>query len=187
MKYFKNLLMIILFAQCLLLFCTCDEKVSKEQEIQMELNLIDFIKCPFNEEFKNNTNLEKYVLKKFGKPDSVYKWRGGTSDFSEVIAEHIHLTYKKNYIFWINRGVNKKFEVFTKIYIKDFTGLKYGINKDTAIKDIERLFGLHYSGNRQEDDIRYSYTYSDDSQYVYHFGIGFWKGELYYISIDINI
>ena len=185
MNYVKNLLKILLLAQCLLLFCTCDEKITKEQKIQMKSNLIDFIKCPFNEEFKNNTNLEKYVLKKFGKPDSASKSRGAINDFSEVIADHIHLTYK-GYIFWINRGVNKRFEVFTQIYIKNFTGLKYGISKETTVKDIERLFGLYYSGDRKEDNIRYDYTYKN-GPYLYHFGIGFRNGELSYISIDVNI
>jgi len=162
MKYLKNLLIILL---CLLLFCSCDEKITKEQKIQMKSNLIDFVKCPFNEEFKKNTNLEKYVLKKFGKPDSASKSRGAINDFSKIIAEHIHITYK-DYIFWLNRGVNKRFEVFTKIFIKNFTGLKYGINKDTTIKDIEKLFGLRYGGDRQEDNIHLHSVYNDGSPYI---------------------
>ena len=186
MKYVKYLVKILLLAQCLLLFCTCDEKVTEEQKIQMKSNLIDFIKCPFNEEFDDKTDLEKYVLKKFGKPDRVSRSRGAINDFSEVIADHIYLIYGEIYEFWINRGINKRFEVFKIIFMSNFIDLKYGINKDTTIKDIEKLFGLHYSGNQQEDDIRYDYTYKD-GPYLYHLGIGFWKGKLNYISIHINI
>ena len=194
MKYLKNLLMILLFAQCLLLFCTCDEKVTKEQEIQMESNLIDFIKCPFNEEFKNNTNLEKYVLKKFGKPDSVWKRRGPIYDNSGIVADIFKLKYEKSCTFWIYRGINKKFEVFAEIFIYNYADLKYGINEETTIRDIENLFGKPKKVNKvpKEKGRPYSYTgynyfYPNDDKYLYNLYFRFKEGGLDCISVEVDI
>ena len=140
MNYVKNLIKILLFAQCFLLFCACNKKEVITTE-QHKLNLADFVKCPFNEEFGENTNLEKYVLKKFGTPDSTRKWRSQIADHDERVADKIELMYENCEIL-IYRWVSKKrFEIFKGIFMLDYTDLKHGINKETTTKDIERIFG----------------------------------------------
>ena len=183
MKYVKNLVKILFLAQCLLLFCTCDKKevVTTEQNI---LNLADFVKCPFNEEFDSNTNLEKYVLKKFGKPKYIRKWRAPLYDYSKVVADQIYIQYV-GYSFDIYRGVFKKFEVFKNIYIRrDYTDFKYRINNETTIQDVERLFGKPES---VDDRDSYFYIYSPEGPYQYHLRIAFIDGKIYSISIDIKM
>ncbi|MCL1864648.1 MAG: hypothetical protein FWF73_02425 [Spirochaetes bacterium] len=191
MKYTKNIVKILLLAQCFLLFCTCDKEVVTTE--QHELNLIAFVTCPFNEKFDSNTNLEKYVLKKFGKPYSVSKWRDKLGLHREppkapIEVDQIVLRYEKKYEFEITRGINKKIEFFKMIFLLDFTDLKYGINKDTTIKDIEKLFGNLGGVTEIEDvyEINYYYTYSDDSPYGYTLKIVFRKGKLDYIDIRMK-
>ena len=158
MNHTKNIVKILLLVQCLLLFCACDKKeeiVTTEQNI---LNLADFVKCPFKDEFDDKTSLEKYVLKKFGKPKSIEKLRTWLYDHSEVIVDRIHIEYK-GYSFEICRGVSKRFEVFERIYnIPDDIDLKYGIKKqETTIKDIEKLFGKPEKVDIDQDSTSYIY------------------------------
>ena len=181
MNYIKHLIKILLLAQCFLLFCEYDKKVvTTEQNIS---NLADFVKCPFNEEFDKNTDLEKYVLKKFGKPDIIEKWRDWLGDHSERFGDKIRLVYDGKYLFYIHRWVfkSKKFEIFKGISIYNYADLKHGINKETTKKDIENLFGP-----LKGIDTGY-YCYNPDGPYIYHFNIGFEKGKVYSISIRINI
>jgi hypothetical protein len=192
MNYVKNLVKIILLAQCLFLFCACDKKEIVTTE-QNRLNLADFVKCPFNEVFDNKTNLEKYVLKKFGKPEKVWKWRDVVNDSSDVLVDVIDIEYE-NYLFVIKKGVKKNFEVFTQIFILNFLDLKYGINKETTMRDIENLFGQPYEAKiikrkekDEEDGAAYYYIYGENNRYVYHFSIGFIKGKLNSMGIDVNI
>ena len=145
MRYVKNLIKILLLVQCLLLFCVCDKKEVEKEIVTTEqniLNLADFVKFPFKDEFNNKTNLEKYVLKKFGKPKYTRKLRTCLYDHSEINVERISIVYDES-SFEICRGVSKRFEVFESIYnIPDNIDLKYGIKKkETTIKDIESLFG----------------------------------------------
>ena len=206
MKYVKNLIMIILFAQCLLLFYACDKKEATTVETIAEpteqniMNLADFVKCPFNEGFNGKTNLEKYVLKKFGKPDKVVKGRDalGDADSADIVVDRIWLEYTEEdpgdkYSFTICRGVSKRFEVLERIYICKYTDLKYGINEETTIRDIENLFGrprkvqnIQREENDTASDIHYRYAYSD-GPYVYHLSFGFRKEKLNSIGININI
>ena len=197
MNYIKNLMKILLFAQCLL-FYACDKKETEIIEIKITeqniLNLADFVKCPFNEEFKKNTNLEKYVIKKFGKPDEFGKGRDtlGNAVVADIIIDEIWLKYSEKmpgdiYSFRIYRGVSKRFEVFAGIYINKFTDLKYGFNEETTIKDIDNLFGKpkEHGIKRKGNDIKqYYYCYSNDGPYVYHLYIRFTDEKL--DSIDIN-
>jgi len=202
MSFVRRLVKILPLMQCLLLLLPasmCKEKVEKEiiltpeQEKQNGLNLADFVKCPFSEEFDSNTNLEKYVTKKFGKPDSTRKVREMLYDYSKVVADKTYLTYEERYEILIYRGVFRKFEVFKTVFILDFTDIKHGMNKETTIKDIERLFGPRevQSGRGKENnsysDTIYSYTYSDDGPYTYNLDIGIRKKKLRYISIDVKI
>lgn len=198
MKYVKNLVTILLLAQCLLLFCVCDKKeiVTTEQNI---LNLANFVKCPFNEEFDDKINLEKYVLKKFGKPNRVSKVRGTTGEHSGVVVDKIGIEYE-NYSFSIYRGIEKRFEVFKEISMLNYTDLKYGINEETTMRDIENLFGKPELRGRDEEvqsiqqkgSAAYSYTgfynyyYEDNdkSPYRYRLDIGFTKGKLGSISVN---
>ena len=186
MKYVKNLVKILVIVQCLL-FCTCNKKEETteiETTEQNELNLADFVKCPFKDEFDDKTNLEKYVLKKFGKPKYMRKWRAVIYDNSEVIADQIQIAYK-DYSFEIHRGVYKRFEVFKYILIlEDFQHIKYGINKETITKDIKRLFGRP---ERIKDRDSYFYSYSPDGQYSYHLNITFIDDKIYSISIEIKM
>ena len=185
----KNLVKILLIAQCLLLFCACDDReivtVTAEQQV---LNLADFVKCPFNEGFDENTDLEKNVLKKFGKPDSVRKWRKKLAAHSEMIVDNSYLSYE-NYEFEIRRGVNKKFEYFELMLILNFTDLKYGINKETTIKDIERLFGNSEDFTDVEDSYisNYSYEDNDDSPYFYRLRLAFRKKKLDSLRVVIKL
>ena len=198
MNYVKNLLKILLLAQCFLLSCVYDKKeevvVTTEQN---RLNLADFVKCPFNEAFDDKTNLEKYVLKKFGKPDSFQKARGTYDQDNKVLTDWIEIVYEK-YTFEIYKGVinNKRFEIFRKIYIDDYTDLKNGINNETTIKDIERIFGrpreakyLQREESDEGNDTIYHYNYNDydnNSPYYYHLDIGFRREKLNSIGININ-
>ena len=214
MNYVKNLIKILVIAQCLF-FCACNKKeTAKVEAIEVEatvvetteqniLNLADFVKCPFNEEFNNKTNLEKYVLKKFGKPDKLGKGRTslGDADTANIIIDEIWLRYYEKYpddgkySFVIHRGISKRFEVFARIHIWNFTDLKYGINEKTTIRDIENLFGEPESVKRgpREDGrpysfIDYEYWYSnDDNLYFYRFDLGFRDGKLYSIYIETRI
>jgi len=205
MNYVKNLIKILVIVQCFL-FYACDKKevttvkTIAEPTEQNILNLADFVKCPFKDEFNDNTNLEKYVSKKFGKPDKVVKVRdvlgAGSTD---IVVDRIWLEYTEEdpgdrYSFTICRGVSKKFEVFEKISIYVYTDLKYGINKETTMKDIGILFGLPKSIQniqREENDTAsdtiYYYLYSTAGPYVYHFTIGFRKAKLNNINIKNNI
>ena len=205
MNYVKNLIKVLLLAQCLL-FCVCDKKEIKTTE-QNILNLADFVKCPFNEEFKNNTNLEKYVLKKFGKPDVFGKGRTSLGDAANayIIIDEIWLEYLKKdpddkySSFIVYRGVSKRFEVFSKIYIQNFIDLKYGINEETTMRDIENLFGRPILKGRPEEvqkrrqkGSRYGYTGSyyylyNEDPYVYHLDFEFEKGKLDSIHIKVHV
>ena len=190
MKYVKNLVKILVIVQCFLLsllFCVCDNKEIATIE-QKRLNLADFVKCPFNEGFDENTDLEKYVLKKFGKPepDNLRRKRGKVGEHSEVIADYSWLMYE-NYEFEIMRGVNRKFKCFEKMLILDFKDLKHGINKDTTIKDIERLFGKSEDFTDVEDSYIINYDYEDDSTYFYRIRIAFRDKKLKSIRIAVNI
>ena len=185
MDYVKNLVKILLFAQCFLLFCTCDKKevVTTEQNI---LNLADFVKFPFKDEF-DNTNLEKYVLKKIGKPKWIEKFRTTLYDHSEVVIDRIHIEYD-GYSFRICRGVSKRFEVFETIYATpDNIDLKYGIKKkETTIKDIEGLFGKPEKVTNIKNYTSYEYIYSTE-QYKYLFDIRFIDGKWEFFSLDTKI
>ena len=195
MNYIKHLIKTLLFVQCFLLFCVCDKKEIVTTE-QNKLNLADFIKWPFNEELDDNTDLEKYVLKKFGKPDSIRKWRDWLGDHSEVVADKIELLHK-DYAILIYKWVfkRKRFEVFKSIAMTNYTDLKYGINNETTIKDIERLFGKpdeiqniqREKSDARSDVLYYYYVHEDSVAYVYSLGIGFRKGRYRYISVTINI
>ena len=199
MKYVKNLVKILLLAQCLLLFCTCNKKEETteiETTEQNELNLADFVKCPFNEEFKSNTNIEKYVLKKFGKPDEVIKVRGPLDDTTgaDIIIDHIELRYSEKYSFVIYRGISRKFEIFSRIYMYKFIDLKYGISEKTSIRNIENLYGNPESVKKRPrtkdrpysfTDYRYSYSSDDSHEYFLYFG--FLEGRLHSIEIITNI
>ena len=202
MNYVKNLVKILLFAQCFL-FSTCEKKESTiEEQIEaaitemkatevepteeQKLNLADFVKFPFKEKFDNKTNLEKYVLKKFGKPDSLRRKRDTLGEHSEVIADYSYLEYK-NYDFEIIRGVNKRFKCFNKIFLLDFIDLKYGINKDTTIKEIEGLFGKSKDFTDVEDSYIINYDYEDNSTYFYRIRITFGNKKLDSITIRVNI
>ena len=197
MSHVKNLVKILLLVQCLLLCCVCGNKETaiEDPTEQQRSNLADFVKCPFKEEFKNNTNLEKYVLKKFGKPDSVEKWKDVIHDYSDVVVDRIDLNYKGNYLFSIYRGIKKKFEVFKKIFILNFSDLKYGINKEATVKDIERLFGqpneiqnIQREENKKgRPDMVYHYSFNCGDSYVYHLSIGFRKKKLDSVGINVNI
>jgi len=188
MSNVKKLVKILVFVQCFLLFCTYNKGVVTTA--QNELNLVDFIQCPFNEKFDSNTNLEKYVLKKFGKPDYTWKRRRPKEEHSEVIIDHNMIEYK-NYKFDIYRGVNKRFEVFDSMLILEFTDLKYGINNKTSIKDIEKLFGKPGSIDKWENNnisfIDYVYVYGDDGPYSYRLDIRFQNGKLSDITIYVGI
>ena len=218
MNYIKNLIKILVIAQCFL-FYACDKKevaIEGTSEVvtevitteQKELNLVDFVRFPFNEEFKINTNLEKYVLKKLGKPDEVTKGRDSLNDTdgADMVVYRIWLEYSERrsgdkFSFTICRGVSKKFEVFEKIYIERFIDLKYGINEKTTMRDIENLFGSPALEGRPEEvqnlqrkgsDVYsytgyYSYLYSPDGPYVYHLNFGFSEGKLDSIKIKVNI
>ena len=211
MNHVKNLVKILLLAQCLLLSCVCDKKeaITSITTEQNKLNLVAFGKCPFNEEFKKNTNLEKYVLKKFGKPDRVIKDRGplGHGDAENIITDIIILQYfvenpSDKYEFEIYKGVSKKFEFFKYISIHNLIDLKYGINETTTMRDIENLFGKPILDGRDEEvenlkrkgSDAYSYTGSykyshrnDGHLYYYLFQFGFNKGKLKYIYIETRI
>ena len=195
-NYIKRLVKVLLLAQCFLLFCVHDKKEVVTTE-QNKLNLADFVKRPFNEEFDDNTDLEKYVLKKFGKPDSIRKWRDILYDHSEVVADKIQLSYKK-YSFVIYRGVfkKKKFEVFQRISVPDYIDLKHGINKETTIKDIERLFGkpekienIQRTEGYLGCDIYYCYYVYINKQYIHRYDleIGFKNGKLDYLSVFVKM
>jgi hypothetical protein len=163
MNHIKNIVKILLLAQCLFLFCVCDKKEVEKEIVTTEqniLNLADFVKSPFKDEFNNKTNLEKYVLKKFGKPKYTRKWRAALSDHSEVSVERTSIVYKKS-SFEICRGLSKRFEVFESIYnIPDNIDLKYGIKKkETTIKDIEGLFGKPEKVDIDQDSTSYIYIY----------------------------
>ena len=220
MNYVKNLIKILLFVQCLL-FCVCDKKeatIVEKTEVeateivtteQNELNLVDFGKWPFNDKLKNTTNLEKYVLKKFGKPDRVIKDRGplGHGDAENIITDIIILQYfvenpSDKYEFEIYRGVSKRFEFFKYISMYNLIDLKYGINETTTMRDIENLFGKPSLDGRDEEvenlqrkgSDAYSYTGSyryghnnDGHLYYYLFDFGFRKGKLVYIYITTVI
>jgi len=180
MNYVKNVVKILLLIQCLLL-CTCDKEVVTTE--QHRLNLADFVTCPFNEKFDNKTNLEKYVLKKFGEPDSVRKGRKNLGEHRKewaIVTDWIEVAYQRKYTFRIYRGVNKRLEFFDMIFFLEFTDLKYEINNETTIKDIKRLFGKPRDVTDIEDvyDINYYYSYSHDSPYLYHLEIIFRKGKL---------
>ena len=182
MKYVKNIIKLLLLAQCFLLFCTCDKEVITTE--QNELNLINFVTWPFNDmKFESSTNLEKYVLKKFGKPDSVSKGRRKIGEHTlpvPIVVDRIELAYENKYEFDITRGINRKIEFFDLIFILDFTDLKYGINNETTIKDIERIFGKPGYVTEVKDvyEIDYYYSYSDDSPYGYRLEIVFKKKKL---------
>jgi hypothetical protein len=190
MNYVKNLAKILLFVQCFL-FCACGNKGSISLEIPTEeqkLRLADFKKCPFNEEFTNKTDLEKYVLKKFGKPDTFYKWSGKFGEHSEVTAYFIQLHYKNKYEFEINKVINRKFQFFDTIFLLDFPDLKYGINKDTTIKDIESLFGKSREFTDVEDSYIIYYSYEDnDGPYYYSLKIAFSNKKLSSISVETRL
>ena len=208
MNYVKNLIKILLFVQCLL-FCACSNKGGIPLEITTEdqkLRLSDFVKCPFNEEFKNNTNLEKYVLKKFGRPDEILKGRGslGYGSNTGIIKNQITLRYYEKYSFIIYRGVSMKFELFSEIYIYTFEDLKYGINEKTTMRGIENLFGKpildgqpeEVKNFRRKGSDAYRYTGSflyydhskdDDFSYRYCLVFRFWEGELKTINVITNI
>ena len=188
MNYIKNLIKVLLFAQCLFLFCVCDKKeiVTTEQNI---LNLADFVKCPFKEEFDDKTDLEKYVLKKFGKPYTTNKLRRALYDHCEVVVDKIKIEYEES-LFRIHRGVSKRFEVFERIYgIPDDADLKYGIKrKETTIKDIERLFGKPEVVTIIKDFTSYKYTYNTNQyKYKYDLDIRFINGKYIFLSIDTRI
>jgi len=192
MNYLKTLVKILLIGQCFLL-CVCDTKKEKAAVVtpeQQELNLTDFVKCPFNEEFNDKTNLEKYVLKKFGKPDKLKKWRGPLDKTAgaNIITDEIEIGYSAKYAFGIQRGVSKKFEVFETIAIKNPTNvdLKYGINEETTMRDIKNLFGEPLEAKEGSYYYRYS-SYNSGGAYVYHLHIYFENGKLYYLEIKINI
>ena len=191
MNYVKNLIKVLLIVYCFSLSACGDKKevIGDKKEVitaeQQKLNLADFVEWPFNEKFNDKTDLEKYVLKKFGKPDSTRKWRAPLGDayYREVPADKIQIEYE-SYSFEIYRWVYKKkrYEIFKGISIYDHTDLKHGINEKTTIKDIERLFGKPDSvGNYS-----YSYLYTTD-KYSYHFDIVFIGGKLTNLSIRINI
>ena len=197
MNHVKNLVKILLFAQCLL-FCACDKKeiVTTEQNI---LNLTDFVKCPFNEEYDDKTNLEKYILKKFGKPDKFGKGRTslGDADAADIVIDEIWLRYyetssvDEKYSFVIYRGISKKFEVFARIYIYNYTDLKYRINENTTNRDIENLFGKPNEFEQKkidgDDYKKYSYytsSYNKNSPYYYQLHLRFKGMKLDYINIE---
>ena len=193
MNYVKNLIKLLVIAQCLL-FCVCDKKeaVIVETTEQNKLNLIDFVKCPFNEEFDEKTDLEKYVLKKFGKTDRIRKWRGPTGEHSKVIADKIDIIYEKDR-FVIYKGVNKKFKVFETIFISNYIDLKFGIDNETTIKDIERLFGQpkkidNIKREKNDEGINSIYYYfRNDGAYSYNLDLGFIQKKLNYIRVNICI
>ena len=187
----KNIIKILLLSQCLLLFCTCEKEVVTTE--QHRLNLVTFVTCPFNEKFDNNTNLEKYVLKKFGKPDNVWKERRELGIHREladvpIAVERINLEYKNKYQFKITKGINKRLEFFDSIFLGDFTDLKYGINNETTIKDIKILFGNPKDITDIKDvyDINYYYSFSDESPYFYHLEIVFRKEKLDTVHVRVK-
>ena len=197
MNHVKNLVKILLLAQCLLLCCVCGNKETAilEPTEQQRLNLANFVKCPFKEEFKNNTNLEKYVLKKFGKPDNFGKVKSGFGDAGneDIFGYEIWLNYtEKNpgARFTIFRGisvngVSKKFEIFKYLSIYNLTDLidfKYGINIKTTTRDIENLFGK--SGNLEK---KYYDSDNEDSPYYYFLTFGFEEGKLNSLYIETRI
>ena len=87
MNYVKNLIKILLFVQCLLLSCVCDKKeaITSITTEQNKLNLVDFGKCPFNE--------ESGILKHWtwSKENSILLGKGAfiQEDYSFKIAKNI--------------------------------------------------------------------------------------------------
>ena len=193
MNYLKNLIKILLLTQCLLLFCVCDKKevAVVETTEQNILNLADFTKCPFNEKFDNKTDLEKYVLKKFGKTDRIDRRRGPTAEHSVIIADKTNIRYE-NVSFLIYKGVNKKFNGFKEIFMSNFINLKYGINNETTTKDIEGLFGqpikiedIKKKENEKGNDTIY-YYYREDGPYSCLLEFRFRREKLNYMAIRIH-
>ncbi|MCL1864649.1 MAG: hypothetical protein FWF73_02430 [Spirochaetes bacterium] len=145
------------------------------------------MKCPFNEMFDSNTNLENYVLKKFGKPDIDWKERKklGKDKELSIVVDWIVLVYNNDKYkskFDITRGINKKLNFFDSILLLDFTDLKYEINNETTIKDIESLFGKSRDVSEIKDVYEISYDYYDDI-YLYHLKFVFRKKKLSAIHI----
>ena len=193
MKYTKNLIKILLLTQCFLFFCTCEDNAKTETIIRNEYDIVDFITCPFNEKFDDKTNLEKYVLKKFGKPEIVWKERKRLGDHKElpIVVDWIVLIYNNDKYkskFEITRGINKRLDFFNSILILDFTDLKYGINNGTTIKDIEKLFGTPYVKDIEDGyELEYRHGYVDDI-YIYELKFVFRKKKLnaVHIQTDFN-
>ena len=186
MNHTKILIKILLLVQCFLFFCTCDKEIVTTE--QHRLSLVDFVMFPFNEEFADKTDLEKYVLKKFGKPDNVVKGGmfGEHREERKLIVDRIELEYKNRYQFRIYRGVNKRLEIFARIFMLDFVDLKYGINKETTIKDIKKLFGQPEYFT--DVDNSYIANYScDNSPYYGRLRITFGDGKLNSMTITINV
>ena len=178
----------------MLLLGACDERKVPVTTKQNKLNLVEFVKCPFNEEFDENTDLEKYVLKNFGNPDSIKK-RKKLMDINEIAINETRLIYNKNYSFEIYKWISKKkgFEIFKKISMSNFPDLKYGINKNTTTKDVEALFGkpesmsiIQRKESDKDDNTIYYYIHGPDNLYIYDLNIRFEKEKLRGISIRIN-
>ena len=187
----KNIIKILLLSQCLLLFCTCEKEVVTTE--QNRLNLAAFVTCPFNEKFDDKTDLEKYVLKKFGKPNNVWKYREKLGIHREppdapIVVDRVTLEYKNKYQFDITKGINKRLQFFDSIFLGDFTDLKYGINNETTIKNMKRLFGKPKDVSEIEDvyEINYYYSHKDNIQYLYHLEIVFRKEKLDTVHVRVK-
>ncbi|MCL1864572.1 MAG: hypothetical protein FWF73_02030 [Spirochaetes bacterium] len=207
MNHVRNLVKIILLVQCCL-FCVCTKEAVLTTE-ENRLNLADFVKCPFNEKIEKNTDFVKYFLKKFGKPDEFKRGQVYPGDNSGLIAvEETLLEYDEKYRFIIHsctrdleeytkefrKRINKKFKVIREISIYSISDadLKYGLNTETTIKDIERLFG---KPDWSHGDTTYVYSYDAcDSTYCsaleriemfyYRLYLEFKKGKLIKIKIE---
>lgn len=191
--------------------------VRTEEDILKEnkLNLADFVKCPFNEKIEENADFAKYFLRKFGKPDEFKKGSAFPGDLSTIIeAEQTLLGYNGKYRFkiwkcvrYLESGSTRKFKTIKeiRIYSVSDADLKYGLNSETTIKDIDRLFGKpkdieNYTREKDSPyaDTRYYYEYdtnpsstsidiSEKELFWYSFDLRFRNGTLSELEIETRI
>jgi hypothetical protein len=141
-------------------------------------NFCEFVINPFRSEFKRTGNLKKNIIDKFGKPLSVEKFYGYLRENSNIRIDETRIHYN-NYDFTICK--TKYFKIIRNMFITDFSDVKYNINEEATMDDIEALFGER---TESRTDIYYKSIQCGRNKWRYLMDFHFKKNKLDGIYIE---